>query len=274
MNECKHTILCVDDEINILNSLKRLFRKEGYCLLTASSGFEALKMVEENNGIHLVISDQRMPGMNGTEFLAKVREKYPDIFRIVLTGYTDIDAITESINEGHIYKFILKPWNDQNLVLDIRQCLDQYELREANTSLHKKILQQNEELKRINENLEIMVKERTAALNLQNSALELSRAILEDVPLPVIGVSKEMLIVVINLSAQSIIINDKRIEVGKRISNYFPDEIVNKVNYVISYNRRDQIWGYKLSDEIYNVVFAPASGSFSGKGAVITFIPA
>jgi len=119
-NNYRHTILCVDDEVNILNSLERLFRKEGYRSLTANNGPGALRIPEENHEIHPVIPDQRMPGMSGTEFLAIVREKYPDIFRIVLTGYTEVDAITEAINKGHIYKFILKPWNDQNLILDIR----------------------------------------------------------------------------------------------------------------------------------------------------------
>lgn len=79
MNENQHTVLCVDDEENILHSIKRLLRKEGYWLLTASSGVEALKILEENN-VHLVLSDQRMPQMSGTEFLAEVKEKYPDLF--------------------------------------------------------------------------------------------------------------------------------------------------------------------------------------------------
>jgi len=273
MNDYKHTILCVDDEANILNAMKRLFRKEGYRILASGDGPSALKLLEENHDVHLVISDQRMPGMNGTEFLAKVRERHPEIIRIVLTGYTEVDAITEAINKGHIYKFILKPWNDQNLVLEIRQCLDQYELREANINLHKKILQQNEELKRINENLESIVKERMAELKIQNRALELSRAILEDIPWPVIGISREMTIVIINISAQAISINDKKIEVGKRISSYFPPDIIDRVNYVIANNRPDELWGYKLSGMVYNMAFAPSSGSFRGKGAVITLMP-
>lgn len=274
MNGYKHTILCVDDEGNILNALKRLFRKEGYRLLTAGNGPSALKMLEENDDIHLVISDQRMPGMSGTEFLANVRERHPEIIRIVLSGYTEVDAITEAINKGHVYKFILKPWNDQNLILDIRQCLDQYELRQANIMLHEKILQQNQELKIINENLENIVKERTAELEINNKALELSRAILEDIPWPVVGVSREMIIVLTNKSACSISIDNKKIEVGKRISNYFPSDIVGRINYVITNDRHDELWGYRLSDMLYNIALAPSSGNFRGKGAVITLTPA
>ena len=136
MNAYKHTVLCVDDEQNILHSLKRLLRKEGYQILTAGSGADGLKILKEHD-VHLVITDQRMPEMSGTEFLAKVKENYPDIIRIVLSGYTEVDSITESINKGHIYKFMLKPWNDHNLKLEIKQGLEQYDLIQVNKKLHE-----------------------------------------------------------------------------------------------------------------------------------------
>jgi len=131
MKDYRHTVLCVDDEVNILRSLKRLLRKEDYRLLTASSGEQGLEILKEN-AVNLVISDQRMPGMSGIEFLARVKEEYPDIIRAILSGYTEVDAIMDSINRGHIYKFLLKPWNDQNLILDIRQALEHCDLIQSN----------------------------------------------------------------------------------------------------------------------------------------------
>ena len=131
MKDYRHTVLCVDDEVNILRSLKRLLRKEDYRLLTASSGEQGLEILKEN-AVNLVISDQRMPGMSGIEFLARVKEGYPDIIRAILSGYTEVDAIMDSINRGHIYKFLLKPWNDQNLILDIRQALEHCDLIQSN----------------------------------------------------------------------------------------------------------------------------------------------
>ncbi len=101
-------LLIVDDEENILHSLKRLLRKENYRILTATSGGDGLEILKEHD-VHLVVTDQRMPGMSGTEFLAKVKENYQEVIRIVLSGYTEVDSITESINKGHIYKFMLKP---------------------------------------------------------------------------------------------------------------------------------------------------------------------
>ncbi|MCD6294049.1 MAG: response regulator [Deltaproteobacteria bacterium] len=268
MNERKHTILCVDDEESILHSLKRLLRKESYRMLTASSGEEGLDLLSGNE-VHLVLSDQRMPGMNGTEFLAKVKENYPDTIRIVLTGYTEVDSITGSINKGHIYKFILKPWNNQNLKLEIKQGLDQYDLVKSNKSLHKRVLQQNEELKNINNDLEKIVKERTMDLEIQNQALELSHAILEDLPIPIIGISNEMIIVLINSKVQELSVKDGHIAVGKKISECLSREVEEKIANVFKSNTSDTYKKCRLGEEVYNVDFMPLSGRFRGKGIVL-----
>ena len=269
MNDSRHTVLCVDDEENILHSIKRLLRKEGYRLLTALSGIEALKILEEND-VHLVLSDQRMPQMSGTEFLAEVKEKYPDVIRIILTGYTEVDSITESINKGNIYKFFLKPWNDQNLKLEIGKALEQYDLIQANKRLHEKVLAQNEELKRINENLEGLIQERTEALEIQNQALELSHVILEDLPVPLIGVSVEGMIVLINRQAQSLSKSGKSIEIGKRVSDYFSNDMEEKMDKAMKSDTSQILKGYRLSGTSYDIDLIPLSGKFSGKGVVLS----
>jgi response regulator RpfG family c-di-GMP phosphodiesterase len=259
----------VDDEENILHSIKRLLRKEGYRLLAALSGIEGLKILEENN-VHLVLSDQRMPQMSGTEFLAEVKEKYPDVIRIILTGYTQVDSITESINKGNIYKFLLKPWNDQNLKLEISKALDQYDLIQANKMLHEKVLEQNEELKSINENLEMLIQERTKKLEIQNQALELSHVILEDLPVPLIGVSAEGMIVLINRQAQSLSKSDKSIELGRRLSDYFSKDMEEKMDEAMRSNTSLALKGYRLSGTSYDIDLIPLSGKFSGKGVVLS----
>lgn len=269
MNDNQHTILCVDDEKNILHSIKRLLRKEGLKLLIASSGAEGLKILEEND-VHLVLSDQRMPQMSGTEFLAEVKEKYPDVIRIILTGYTEVDSITESINKGNIYKFFLKPWNDQNLKLEIGKALEQYDLIQANKRLHEKVLEQNEELKKINENLEGLIRERTKDLEIQNQALELSRAILEDLPVPVIGVSVEGMIVLINRQAQSLSNNGKSVEIGKKLSDYFSNKMEEKINEATMCGTSLILNKYRLSETSYDIDLIPLSGKFSGKGVVLS----
>ncbi len=269
MNDYQHTVLFVDDEDNILRSLNRLLRKEGYRLLTATSGADGLEILNEND-VHLVVTDQRMPGMSGTEFLAKVKEDYPEVIRIVLSGYTEVDSITESINKGHIYKFMLKPWNDQNLKLEIKQALEQYDLMQVNKTLHEKVIEKNEELKKINENLEMLVKERTVDFEIQNQALELSRAILEDLPMPILGISNEMTIVLINRNVGTLSFNNENVKIGKRLSDYFSRDVEEKIAGVLTTDTCDTLKGYRISEAMYDLNFAPLSGRFRGKGVVMT----
>jgi len=246
-----------------------LLRKEGYGLLTASSGVEALKILKEND-VHLVLSDQRMPQMSGTEFLAEVKEKYPDVIRIILTGYTGVDSITELINNGDMYKFFLKPWNDQNLKLEIIRALEQYDLIWTNKILHKKVLEQNEALKRTNKNLAESIQKRTEELETKNHALELSRAILKYLPVPVIAVSVRGMIVTINQQAQSLSESSKSIEIGKRLSDYFSNDMEGKMDEVIKFNTSQTLKGYRLSGTSYDIDLIPLSGRFSGKGVVLS----
>ena len=268
MDDSQLCVLCVDDEENILKSLKRLLRKEDYRLLIASSGREGLKILRENQ-VHVIISDQRMAGMSGIEFLACVKEEYPDTIRIILTGYTEVDSITKAINKGHIYKFFLKPWNDQNLKLEIKQALDQYQLIQDNKRLHEKVLKQNAELKAINENLENMVQERTTQLEIQNQALELSRAILDDLPLPIIGVSAEMLIALINGKTQALSLENGGIELGGNLSDYFSDDVEKAINDVLSDNTARTIKDYPLCGITYAIDLIPLSGRLCGKGVIM-----
>ena len=121
------TVLCVDDEPNILSSLRRLFRANGYRVLTAEGGALGLEVLEKEP-VDLVISDMRMPEMDGARFLAKVRERWPDTLRILLTGYSDIQSIQDAINCGEIYRYITKPWEDSDMLLLVRHALERRQL--------------------------------------------------------------------------------------------------------------------------------------------------
>ena len=113
------TLLIVDDESSNLSTLRRLLRREGYRVLTASGGQEGLNVLALNK-VQVIISDQRMPGMSGTQFMGIVRELYPDTIRIILSGFTDLTAVTDSVNQGELFKFMTKPWDDGELVRNIR----------------------------------------------------------------------------------------------------------------------------------------------------------
>ena len=121
----RQTLLLVDDDVNVLSSLHRLFRRDNYKILTASSPAEGFEMLALQQ-VHVILCDQRMPGMSGTEFLSKVKEMYPETIRIILSGYTGLEAVLDSINHGAIYRFYTKPWDDTQLRDNIRLAFHHY----------------------------------------------------------------------------------------------------------------------------------------------------
>lgn len=130
----QRTVLLVDDEPNVINALKRLLHPEGYQILTANSGAEGLQKLAQYK-VNVIISDQRMPHMTGVEFLGQVSETWPDTVRIVLSGYADFSAVTGAINEGAIYKFFTKPWDDVQMLANVYEAFRHAELNEKNEQL-------------------------------------------------------------------------------------------------------------------------------------------
>lgn len=158
-------LLLVDDESNILRSLQRVLRRNDWEIQTAPDAESALLFIEDFQP-QVVISDFRMPGMNGVDFLARVKALLPNAQRIMLTGQADQQSIEDAINRSEIFRFLHKPWNDSHLVLTVRSAFEQNELLEDNERLRLELLLQNEELKALNSQLEGRVGERTRALSI------------------------------------------------------------------------------------------------------------
>ncbi|BAN36102.1 response regulator receiver modulated metal dependent phosphohydrolase [Sulfuricella denitrificans skB26] len=173
------TVLFVDDEANILNSLKRLFRPMGYRIFTADGGAAGLQILEQNT-IDLVISDMRMPNMNGAQFLEQVRQKWPEAIRILLTGYADVSSTIDAINKGEIYRYIAKPWDDNDIVLVVKQALELKNLELEKQRLEALTVKQNEELKDLNANLEAKVMARTEEVRQTMGFLEVAHKKLKE----------------------------------------------------------------------------------------------
>lgn len=163
-------LLCVDDEPSILSALKRVFRTQGYTVLTATSGQEGLALMEKEP-VDVVISDMRMPEMDGAQFLEKVFAGWPATKRILLTGHADAAATIAAINQGKIWRYVAKPWNDGELILTVQQALAHRNLLEENERLTKLTQRQNAELKELNTSLEGRVEERTRQLGLALKSL-------------------------------------------------------------------------------------------------------
>ena len=155
-----HTVLFVDDEVNILKALQRLLRSEHMNVLCASRAQEALELLDKQP-CQVVVTDQRMPEMTGVDLLSQVRQRYPDIVRMMLTGYTEMDVAVDAINRGEIYRLITKPWNDDELRATIRQAFDHSDLKNEIKRLNQVTREQNFKLQDMNRNLEGKVRDRT-----------------------------------------------------------------------------------------------------------------
>jgi len=137
-------ILYVDDEMNNLISFKALFRIK-YNVLIALSGKEAIKLLDEND-VHIIITDQRMPEMTGVEFLESILDKHSEPMRILLTGYADLNAVIDAVNKGKIFHYLSKPWNEEELDMTIQRAYDIYQKRKSEKDTTDKLLLSNDQL--------------------------------------------------------------------------------------------------------------------------------
>tara|TARA_B110000196_G_C21143160_1_gene664960 strand:+ start:1682 stop:3001 length:1320 start_codon:yes stop_codon:yes gene_type:complete len=170
-DEFKPTVLLVDDEENILKSIRRALRSSNIHILMATSGKEGLELLS-NQAVNLIISDMRMPEMTGAEFLSKAANLYPEIPRILMTGYSDMDSTIQAINEGQISNYLPKPWNDSILKSIVADCLQGTQLKQHNEYLTKQLIEKQVELEKINQSLEKTVEERTQEIIKKSEKLE------------------------------------------------------------------------------------------------------
>ncbi|NLA42244.1 MAG: response regulator [Smithella sp.] len=170
----RHSILLIDDEEAILEIMTMALADEGYDLRTAGSAEEALALLKESPDVSLIISDQLMPGMTGVQFFTQARHICPDALRVLLTGYTDTDAIIDAINSGGIHRYLTKPWRREELLHTIREMLSKAELVMENRRLDDLVKKQNAELMELNKSLEEKVRLKTRRLNRSLEELQAS----------------------------------------------------------------------------------------------------
>ena len=170
----RHSILLVDDEEAVLEIMTMALADEGYDLRTAGSAEEALAILKESPDVSLIISDQLMPGMTGVQFFTQARHICPDALRVLLTGYTDTDAIIDAINSGGIHRYLTKPWRREELLHTIREMLGKADLVMENRRLDELVKKQNAELMELNKSLEEKVRLKTKHLNRSLEELQVS----------------------------------------------------------------------------------------------------
>lgn len=191
------TLLLVDDEEYILSALRRLLRTDGYRILTAPGGEDALATLSREN-VDVILSDQRMPGMTGTELLRRARDLRPDTIRIVLSGYTELESVTSAINEGSVYKFLTKPWNDEQLRANVAEAFRRKHLDDENQHLHR-------QLHATNEHLLGLLRERQELMALCEISLKFAHETIALLPNPVLGVDTDEVVVLANQAALALL---------------------------------------------------------------------
>jgi EAL domain-containing protein (putative c-di-GMP-specific phosphodiesterase class I)/CheY-like chemotaxis protein len=194
------SLLLVDDEVNIVSALKRLLRPDGYQILTASSGEQGLELLAQQP-VDVIISDQRMPGLSGADFLRQARKLRPDTIRIMLSGYTELQSVTDAVNEGAIYKFLTKPWNDEQLREHLRDAFRLKEIADDNHRLNMEVRNANHELASANRRMEQLLHQMQRQIDRDEISLGVARDILQQLPLPVIGMDDDGMIAFVNGAA-------------------------------------------------------------------------
>ena len=197
-------LLLVDDEENILRALTRLLRRDDYTIIPASSGPEALKLMAEHS-FGVIVTDQRMPGMVGVEFLEQAKVLQPNSVRIMLSGYTELQSVTDAINRGSIFRFLTKPWDDELLRQNIREAFEHYELRAERDRLASELTQANHRLSDAKHGLERRVASQSETLNSQQRLHGLAHEVLEQLPVGVIAWGRQGRIILANGQAHRLL---------------------------------------------------------------------
>ncbi len=191
------TLLLVDDEEGVLSSLKRLFRRDGYRILTAPGGQQALDLLAEQE-VDVIISDQRMPGMTGVDFLRQAKLLRPGTIRMTLSGYTDLQSIIDAVNEGAVFKFLTKPWDDERLRDHVAKAFRHKAMADENRRLSRELADANAELGHLNQRLtHLLAREQEHAQLLQAHAGGM-RDIVDLLPAAVFGIDPDGLLVYLN----------------------------------------------------------------------------
>jgi len=197
------TLLLVDDDENVLSALKRLLRRDGYRILSAPSGKKGIEILHQDV-VDVVVSDQRMPEMTGVEFLRQAKNICPDTIRMVLSGYTELGSVTDAINEGAIYKFLTKPWDDNFLRASIHEAFQRKTLTDDNRRLTHQLRQAKEQLERQNERLQLAIQDQKSLMLLGEKVLRLTKDGLDQLPIPVIGIDVTGRVAFVNNAAHEV----------------------------------------------------------------------
>jgi len=217
----KLKLLYVDDEATSLKNFKVTFGRD-FDIITAPTAKKGLKIMEKENDIALVVTDQRMPDMSGNEFLSEIIPKYPDTVRIMLTAYTDEEAMMGAINRGQVYRYIVKPWKDEDLRSTLRRASEQYQLARNNRALTEEFKKKSLSLEKLNSELEERVKQYTRVQDEQETSEQRYRAVVETATDAIISTTSRNKIIFWNRGATEMFGYTAEEAIGRPFAIIFP----------------------------------------------------
>jgi EAL domain-containing protein (putative c-di-GMP-specific phosphodiesterase class I)/CheY-like chemotaxis protein len=261
MHKPPRRLLLVDDEPNIVAALKRLLRGDQYQIYTAGDGPQGLEVLAQHP-VDVIVSDQRMPGMLGADFLRKARQLAPDTIRIMLSGYTELQSVTDAVNEGAIYKFLTKPWDDEQLRGHIAEAFRVKEIADDNERLHLEVRSANQELAAANRRMEQLLQEKQRQISRDEISLNVARELLQHLPLAVIGMDDAGMIAFINGAAEGLFRHGGGLlghEAGVVLPELFPDGAAGPSRHTAS-----------IGGQRYEVLMYPMGERSASRGSLIT----
>lgn len=229
MQKPQRVLLLVDDEQNVISAVRRMLRGDGYHILTANSGQEGLDVLAKNK-VDVILSDQRMPGMTGVEFLRSVKTLHPETVRIVLSGFTELQSVTDAVNEGAIYKFLTKPWDDTLLRGHISEAFRHKEMADENRRLALEVQGANHRLAQANRQLGDALQMQSQQITRDEITLNIVREALLHVPVPMLGIDEDAMVAFANVAAQRLFADSGSI-LGTDAADSIPDlfDVVQKI---------------------------------------------
>jgi two-component system, NtrC family, sensor kinase len=240
-------ILCVDDEENLLKAIQRLFLDHDYEILTATSGNEGLEILRKVSPVQIVISDFRMPGKNGVEFLSEVRKNWPDTIRMIISGYADTVATVSAINEGEIYKFIPKPWDNEELKKTIANSIERYYLQKQNTKVDPAKKNEESSFYRSRNNIGENLKGRNVVSGHPDSKTLFLQNMFEDLPIAALGIDSDGKIIQCNRKGADLLERNGNKILGTNRRQSLPKEINNFIERMA---KKDSLFDHFTIDDV------------------------
>jgi len=260
------TLLLVDDDEAIIRVLELLLRGRGYRVLSATSAEQGLTLLGENR-VDVVISDQRMPGMHGVEFLRRVKEIHPDSVRMMLSGYIDLKSVTDAINEGAIYKFLTKPWNNELLCTNIEEAFRRKEMARDNKRLGEELRAVNIELARVNDELRRHLRDKSQQVVRDEAALGAAQEVLQHLPWPYVGIDADGMIAAANADAEALFVDEAPL-LGAMAAERLPEALTAWLE-----GQDDGVLGLDIAGSRYRVSRRAMGASSHSSGTLLTLEP-